>query len=57
MIRYKEFEVSRLSSTITRPWQTAINGRRRWATHLLEFGLFGLALWFIGLGLVFLRSR
>lgn len=45
MIRYKEFEVSRLSSTITRPWQTAINGRRRWATHLLEFGLFGLALW------------
>lgn len=37
--------MSRLSSTITRPWQTAITGKRRWVTHLLEFGLFGLALW------------
>ncbi len=44
-IRYKEFEVSRLSSTHTRPWQAAVSGRRRWVTHLLEFGLFGLALW------------
>ncbi len=44
-IHYKEFEVSRLSSTLTRPWQAAVSDKRRWVTHLLEFGLFALALW------------
>ena len=46
--------MSRLSSTISRPGsrsgsrpgRAAIGGgRRRWVTHVLEFGLFGLALW------------
>lgn len=38
--------MSRLSSTISRPGRAAIRGSgRRWVTHVLEFGLFGLALW------------
>ncbi|HEX8035418.1 MAG TPA: hypothetical protein VF510_16295 [Ktedonobacterales bacterium] len=35
----------RLSSTIPRPMRAVIGGSRRWVTHVLEFGVFALALW------------
>ncbi|MGZ3583864.1 MAG: hypothetical protein ACXWP6_14445 [Ktedonobacterales bacterium] len=37
--------MSRLSSTIPRPRRAVIEGSRRWAIHVLEFGVFALALW------------
>lgn len=37
--------MSRPSSTIPRLWRAVTSSPRRWVTHIVEFGLFALALW------------